>query len=120
MAAEGARQSAKLNPELGEVGDEIEVITPDFYPSQMFQALRVAWAPYATAAKAWSMADKTLGLNKIWPAADFKPPKWPWSPSPEDLGSLFTDWMPKSKWSEKTMGLGPLYWNYTADGKKRK
>ncbi len=119
MAAEGVRQAAKTQPEYGDVGTEIEVIKPEFYPHQMFQGLKVAWAPFAATAKAWSMADKALGINQVWPTADFKPPKWPWAPSPESLGSLFTDWMPRSKWDPKTMGLGPLYWNYDADGNPR-
>ncbi len=120
MAAEGVRKMAQLEPNKGEVGTPIEMITPEFYPSQMFQALKVAWAPLAASAKAWSFADKTLGINKFWPPKDFKLPKSKFTPSPDDLGSLFTDWLPASKWDKKTMGLGPLFWNYTVDGKRRK
>lgn len=120
MAAEGVRQAAARKPEKGDAGQPVEVITPDFYPSQMFQALKIAWAPYAASAKAWTLADNALGINKLWPPKGFKIPKSKFTPSPEDLGSLFTDWLPATKWNEKTLGLGPLFWNYTADGKRRK
>lgn len=119
MAAQGVRENALRHPEKGDAGSEIEVIKPDFYPSEMFAALKVAWAPSAAAAKAWSMADSALGINKYWPPKGFKLPKSKFTPSPQDLGSLFTDCLPASKWNEKTMGLGPLFWNYTADGKPR-
>tara|TARA_R110000787_G_scaffold57795_2_gene131855 strand:+ start:596 stop:2380 length:1785 start_codon:yes stop_codon:yes gene_type:complete len=119
IAAENIRQSVAPNSDSKKMKNPIEVIEPDFYPSQMFQALKVAWAPYAAGAKAWSMADKAFGVNKIWPKKGFKLPKSEFAPSPDNLGSLFTDWLPASKWSEKTMGLGPLFWNYTVDGKRR-
>ena len=121
IAAQGVRENAMRHPEMGDAGDEIEVITPDFYPSEMFAALKVAWAPAAAAAKTWSMADKALGINKFWPPKNFKLPKTAFTPSPDDLGSFFTDWLPKDKWTPgKTMGLGPMFWLYTADGKPRK
>lgn len=119
IAAEYIRQSAVHDSDDDRMKKPIEVITPDFYPCEMFQALKVAWVPYAGAAKAWSMADKAFGLKKFWPAKNFDLPKSKFTPSPDDLGSLFTDWLPASKWNEKTMGLGPLFWNYTADGKRR-
>ena len=120
IAAEGVRQVAQREPDKGDAGKPVEVITPDFYPSQMFQTLKIAWAPYAASAKAWTLADKALGINKLWPPKDFKFPKSKFTPDPENLGSLFTDWLPASKWNEKTLGLGPMFWNYTEDGKPRK
>ena len=119
IAAEGVRQNASRRPELGDPGKQVEVITPDAYPSELFQALKVAWAPYAASAKLWSAADKVLGINRIWPPKNFKLPKMAFTPSPQDLGSFFTDFLPRSKWDKKTMGLGPMFWNYTADGKPR-
>ncbi len=120
MAAEGVRQNALRDPDNGPAGPEIEMITPDFYPSEMFTALKVAWAPSAAAAKAWSVADKAFGINKYWPPKGFSLPKSKFTPSPDDLGSFFTDWLPKDKWDSKTMGLGPMFWLYTSDGKPRK
>lgn len=120
IAAEHAREAASLQPEKGQTGSEIKVHEPDFYPSELFVGLKTAWAPAAAAAKAWSMADKAFGVNKYWPPKGFNLPRPKFTPSPDDLGSLFTDWLPKSKWNEKTMGLGPLFWLYTPDGKPRK
>lgn len=119
IAAEGVRRNAALEPEKGEAGGPIEVIVPEFYPAALFQALKVAWAPYAASAKLWSVADRRLGVNKVWPPRGFKPPAFGFRPSPADLGSFFTDFQPASKWDKKTMGLGPMFWNYTADGKPR-
>ncbi len=44
-------------------GDPIEVIEPEYYPREMFVALKAAWAPYAYAAKAMSDADAWLGIQ---------------------------------------------------------
>jgi zeta-carotene desaturase len=120
MAAEAVRENASRRPERGEPGDRIEVITPEAFPSEMFLALKTAWAPYAASAKLWSAADNALGINRFWPPKGFKLPHLKFTPSPEDLGSFFTDFQSRSKWNRKTMGLGPMFWNYTADGKRRK
>jgi hypothetical protein len=37
----------------------------------------------------------------------------------EDLGSLFWDFLPKSLWGKDGGGIGPLFWNYDSDGRKR-
>ena len=68
----------------------------------------------------WSAADKAVGINRFWPPKAFKLPKLAFTPSPDVLGSFSTDFQPRSKWNWKTMGLGPIFWNYTADGKRRK
>jgi hypothetical protein len=114
-------------------GNKIEVIYPDYYPDGLFQALKIAWAPYAAMAKAAVMAKEFAegkGAQGWW-GQEGKFPSFPGSgmsnPShyrdspkgPEDLGSLFWDFLPRSLWGKDGGGMGPLFWNYGPDGRKR-
>ncbi len=102
-------------------GEPVEVIEPDHYPTELFMALKVAWAPYAAAAAAMSKADdalgidagefmRRLGLDRFWPTPNL----------PGNLGNLMWDNLPKWMWTTPTgRSRGPLFANYTAQGRRR-
>ncbi|MGM0584857.1 MAG: FAD-dependent oxidoreductase [Pseudomonadota bacterium] len=101
----------------------VRVEEPETFPPEVYQALRAAWAPYAAAAKAWSEANRMAGGRL---------PDWGrWlgrrlagrlgtAPNPpEYLGRLFWDLEPRTRWTGPERGVGPLYWNYGPDGRRK-
>jgi hypothetical protein len=62
IAAEALRQKAN-------VGEPIEIIEPDSYPQATMAALKLMGAPYAYAAKAWTMLAGGFGsrVDQMFP-----------------------------------------------------
>lgn len=113
MAAEAVRKRVGH-------GDPIEVIQPEAHPIELFQALKLAWAPYAAMATAISNTGTAMGIDErafmqmMGAGRGMSAPRTPGS-----LGSLYWDFLPKSAWANPyASGLGPLE-NYWPDGMPR-
>ncbi|MBJ6370709.1 FAD-dependent oxidoreductase [Sedimentitalea arenosa] len=107
--------------------EPIAVLEPESFPPELFQALKLAWAPLAASAKLWSEANTTMGrygsgweemqrkfikaaVKALQPFMGRKP-----NP-PQYLGPI--NWtnsvrnLPKGH----PLATGPIYWNYDDKG----
>lgn len=110
--------------------EPITILQPDSFPTEMFQAIRLAWAPIVANAKIWSEANRLLGgrapgwnaLQQRFLDAYVKALE-PWfgrMPDPPSyLGPL--NWTVASRWLPEgdPRAIGPIYWNYNADGTRK-
>ncbi|MEO0999469.1 MAG: hypothetical protein AAFW69_02515 [Pseudomonadota bacterium] len=102
-AAEAARKAA------GSPGNRIELLMPEAYPREVFQALRVAWAPYAAMAKAWSTYSdgmKAVGVRLPGLSDPFRSD----SRILKELDRALKEVLKGPKLPPELEGLGPLYW----------
>lgn len=109
----------------------VAILEPEAFPWEMFKALQIAWAPIAANAKLWSEANRFLGrFGPGWgklqqqlmeSAVRALRPFFGRMPDPpEYLGPL--NWMVTSRNlpEDDPRAVGPIYWNYNPDGKKKK
>ena len=121
QAAEGIRQ--RHNP----TSDPIKIIEPEAFPRELFQALKIAWAPLVASAKLWSESNRFMGrfgdgwerMQKklIQGAARAIEPLLGRSPDlPDYLGPLNWQFGAVNLPENDPRRVGPIYWSYNRDG----
>ncbi|MEM9010194.1 MAG: FAD-dependent oxidoreductase [Pseudomonadota bacterium] len=111
MAAEAVRAKS------GE-GAEIPLILPEAYPRDLFRAARVALAPYAASAKAWSAYSDTmarLGIRLPGLSDPFRAD----SAVLQEVDRILRELLAGRPVSGPRQGLGPLYWQDGESDKHR-
>lgn len=110
--------------------EPIVVLEPEAFPVELFQALKVAWAPMAASAKLWSEANGVMGrYGSGWEETQRKfikaavqalEPFMGRKPNPPHyLGPI--NWtnsvrnLPKGH----PLATGPIYWNYDEKGYRK-
>lgn len=105
----------------------IQILEPIAFPHELFQALKVAWAPLAASAKVWSAGNTFMSrFGPAWDEAQKKftqaaaqalqPLAGPIPNPPEYLGKLNWQVAALDLPEDDPHRVGPLYWNYTRDG----
>ena len=105
----------------------VQILHPEAFPREVFQALKVAWAPLAASAKVWSEGNKLMSkFGPGWAEAQKKfvqaaanalqPLAGPIPNPPDYLGRLNWEVAALDLPEDDPRRVGPLYWNYTRDG----
>ena len=110
--------------------DPITVLEPEAFPIELFQALKVAWAPLAATAKMWSEANTVMGkYGNGWEdmqrkflkaAVQALEPLMGRKPNPPHyLGPI--NWTNSARNLPKghPLATGPIYWNYDENGYRK-
>jgi uncharacterized protein with NAD-binding domain and iron-sulfur cluster len=121
MAAEAVRKSRAPSEE------PVTILQPEAFPTEMYQALAVGWAPFVTMAKIWSATNRMLGgagsgwaglqRQLISTGAQLVQPYLGRVPDPpEYLGPLNWPGATRNLPPGDPHAIGPVYWQYNADG----
>ena len=105
----------------------VQILEPEAFPRELFQALKVAWAPLAASAKVWSEGNTFMSrFGPAWDEAQKKfvqaaakalqPLAGPVPNPPEYLGRLSWETAALDLPEDDPRRVGPLYWNYNRDG----
>jgi zeta-carotene desaturase len=124
MAAEAIRVDRAPNE------PPIKILEPEAFPVQMFQALRIAWAPLVALAKLWSAGNRMFGRSgRSWAIAQqqfiaaganaVRPYLGRVPNPPEYLGPLNWTVAARNLPANDPLAIGPIYWLYNSDGTRK-
>ncbi|MDK3074159.1 FAD-dependent oxidoreductase [Sedimentitalea sp. JM2-8] len=107
--------------------DPVTVLEPEAFPVELFQALKLAWAPLAASAKMWSEANTVMGrYGSSWDETQRKiikagvkalEPFMGRKPNPPHyLGPINWTNSVRNLPRDHPLAIGPIYWNYDENG----